>query len=68
MLHPELSPFSAPGPVGANLGDERQFLENPSFRPPFPSPASLEGPVPWLSKRRGFLPEVIERARRHGYV
>lgn len=68
MLHPELSPFSTMGPVGANLGDERQFLENPSFQPPVPSTTSLEGPVPWLPKRRDFRPEVIERARRHGYV
>jgi len=68
MLHPERSPFSGMGPVGANLGDELQFLENPTFLVPFPSEASLEGPVPWLPKRRGFRPEVVERARTLGYV
>lgn len=29
MLHPELSPFAAMGPVGANLGDDRDFLRHP---------------------------------------
>jgi hypothetical protein len=68
MLHPERSPFSGMGPVGANLGDELHFLENPKFVVPFPSETSLETPVPGLPKRSGFRPEVIERARALGYV
>ena len=68
MLHPELSPFSRMGPVGANLGDDLQFLKNPRFQASFSSGASLDGPVPWLSKGRGFQPEVIDRARALGYV
>jgi hypothetical protein len=29
MLHPERSPFASMGPVGANLGDDRDFLRRP---------------------------------------
>jgi hypothetical protein len=67
MLHPERSPFAGLGPVGANLGDELSFLENPKFRAPRPVEVSLDGALPWARDGAGFGADVVERARELGY-
>jgi len=62
MLHPERSPFAGVGPVGANLGDDRTFLRDPTFPPKFvPSPPG-EG-----LNRKEMLPEVAQFAGQYGY-
>jgi hypothetical protein len=61
MLHPENSPFAGLGPVGANLGDDPDFLQNPTF-PPNAVPAGLP---PQAEKQ--ILPEVAQFAAQYGY-
>ncbi|QIB35174.1 sulfotransferase [Ancylobacter pratisalsi] len=39
MMHPEHSPFSRLGPVGANLGNDPEFLGDPTFKPRMAPPA-----------------------------
>ncbi len=68
MLHPERSPFAGLGPVGANLGDEPQFLRNPTFPVRVLQRTTLEGPLPWRRDRAGFRDDVVKRARSLGYV
>lgn len=67
MLHPEASPFAAIGPLGANFGDDPDFLRRPSV-PSRPAEAtSLEGPLPWRPGGAGFADAIAERARGLGY-
>jgi len=67
MLHPEDSPFSSPGPLGAQFGNDPNFMKNPVFRPRNIKMPKLEGSLPWRSDGRGFSPKVIELARDLGY-
>jgi hypothetical protein len=67
MLHPEDSPFSSPGPLGAQFGNDPNFLKNPVFRPKNITLPKLEGPLPWRSDGKGFSPKVIEMAQFLGY-
>ena len=67
MRHPERSPYARYGPRGANFGNDRSFLRNPTLRPERAKDHSLEGPVGWRKGGDGFLPEVKELAREFGY-
>lgn len=67
MKHPERSPYACFGPTGARCGNDIFFLEDPRLRPARAEPQSLDGPLPWRSDGRGFLPEVKELAKRFGY-
>ena len=68
MLHPETSPFALMGPIGANFGDDPQFLRNPYLHPYPGEDASLDTPLPWRTDGAGFSPATVERARALGYV
>lgn len=67
MLHPEQSPYAGFGPIGANLGNDPNFLRSPAFRGGAVAPASLLEPLPWRPDGRGFYREVIQMALRLGY-
>lgn len=67
MLHPEDSPFACLGPLGANLGNDVEFLKSPAFREQAMEQGSLQGALPWRQDGKGFSPEVIEMAGRFGY-
>jgi hypothetical protein len=67
MLHPEDSPFSSPGPWGAQFGNDPNFMKNPVFRPRNIKIPKLEGPLPWRSDGKGFSPKVMDLARELGY-
>jgi len=67
MLHPEDSPFSSPGPLGAQFGNDPNFLKNPVFRPKNITLPKLEGSLPWRSDGKEFTPKVIELAQALGY-
>jgi hypothetical protein len=58
MLHPENSPFARLGPVGANLGDDPEFLRDPTFPPKNLGAATVTSDL---------LPEVAQLATRFGY-
>ena len=69
MKHPEHSPFAAPGPPGATLGNDPGFLADPILRvrpTPAEPPPSLDAILPW-DNRRGLEPEVRQLARDFGY-
>ena len=68
MLRPEKSPFAGPGPFGAHLGDDPQFLGDPRFKKRRAPAPSLEGPLEWRDDGGGFVPEVAERAAALGYA
>jgi len=59
MLHPERSPFACLGPVGANLGDDPAFLQDPTF----PPKAILSGQT--IGSR--LTAEVAQFAAQYGY-
>lgn len=67
MLHPEDSPFACLGPLGANLGNDVEFLKSPAFRARPVAPGSLQGPLPWRPDGKPFTPEVVDLARHFGY-
>ncbi|HEV7859195.1 MAG TPA: sulfotransferase [Pyrinomonadaceae bacterium] len=67
MKHPEHSPYACPGPQGAEFGNDRFFLQNPTLRPEKAPEQSLEGPVSWSASRYGLTREVVELARQFGY-
>lgn len=68
MLHPEHSPYSRPGPYGAEFGFSRTFLQAPGYRHASRPPLSLRQSLPWRQDGKGFVPEVIELAQRLGYT
>jgi hypothetical protein len=68
MMRPELSPFARFGPPTAHLGNDIFFLEQPELRPGRARPQSLDGPLDWRQDGAGFLPEVVDLAKRFGYT
>ncbi len=68
MLHPEESPFAHPGPLGAHLGNDVNFLRSPRFRPGTTvTRASLDGALPWREDEGRFYDVVADLARDLGY-
>ncbi len=67
MVHPEESPYASFGPLGANLGNDPNFLRNPHYQQRPIKPSSLEGPLPWRRDQAGFLPAVVQMAQEYGY-
>jgi hypothetical protein len=67
MKHPERSPYARFGPPGTRLGNDILFLERPAMRPARGQRHSLRGRLEWRMDGYGFLPEVVELARRLGY-
>ena len=61
MLHPENLPFACLGPVGANLGDDPAFLQDPTF----PPKTILSGQTPSIGNR--LAAEVAQFAAKYGY-
>jgi hypothetical protein len=68
MLHPEDSPFAQLGPVGAHLGNDINYLKDPTFRPSRIRESTLAGSLPWRPDGKGFEARVIALARDFGYV
>jgi Sulfotransferase family len=67
MLHPEESPFAMHGPIGANFGDDLQFLRSPHFRRRSIDVPTLDEPLPWRRDGACLSPEIARRARALGY-
>jgi hypothetical protein len=67
MLHPEESPFALMGPVGANFGDDPQFLRNPHLHPYPDEEANFDAPLPWRQDGAGLRTATREQARALGY-
>lgn len=68
MMHPEQSPFARFGPRGARLGNDIRFLESPALHRQRMLSPGLDDPLPWRPDGGGFLPEVVQLARRLGYT
>lgn len=68
MLHPERSPYARPGPYGAESGLGTAFLAAPGYRHEPRQSAALNQPLPWRRDGQGFVPELVELARRLGYT
>ena len=67
MLHPERSPFSGIGPVGAPFGNDINFLRDPVLRPDVVRRVpSLDAPVPWGDGQH-LAPHVRDLATWLGY-
>jgi hypothetical protein len=67
MMHPERSPYASLGPLGANLGNDINFLRSPSYRPGAVLNSALHGPLPWRPDGASLREEVVELARSLGY-
>lgn len=73
MLQPEHGPFSGFGPLGANYGEDPDFLADPRLPDAAGNPLltlpdlSLDGALPWRADGAGFTGEVVARARAWGY-
>lgn len=67
MLHPEDSPFSSLGPLGAHLGNDINFLRAPAPRLGQIPPTTLEGPLSWRKDGKGFGGKVKKLAQWIGY-
>jgi sulfotransferase family protein len=67
MKHPERSPYSRLGPPGAQFGNDRNFLNDPFFRPQAIKPENLDDPLGWRADGAGFWPEVRDLAYEFGY-
>jgi hypothetical protein len=67
MKHPERSPFAHFGPLGAHLGHDPHFLQQPVLRPHATKLQSLEGPLSWREDGVGFSTPVKRLAREFGY-
>lgn len=68
MQRPQDSVYACLGPYGAPLGNDPNFLKSPVFRARAKaSEAQLQGPLPWRSDGKGFIPDVIEIAQQLGY-
>ncbi|KUJ80075.1 sulfotransferase family protein [Ruegeria profundi] len=68
MLHPERSPFATEGPPNARLGNDPGFLADPTLRPFSPPKVPLTARLPWRGDGEGFVPAVVNLARRFGYA
>ena len=67
MLHPEDSPFACLGPLGANLGNDINFLKAPELKRVEVEGSFLEGPLPWRKDGEGFRWTVLKLAQEMGY-
>lgn len=68
MLHPETSPYSRPGPIGAEYGNDPNFLSNPIYASRPIEPGSLDGEVAWgQHQQAGFSAKTLKFARQLGY-
>jgi hypothetical protein len=70
MMHPERSPYSCPGPRGAPLGNDINFLESPEIdrsRLARATEPTLDGELTWR-KGEGFGKPTISLARQFGYT
>jgi hypothetical protein len=68
MKHPERSPFACIGPIGAQFGNDPDFLANPKLRKGSPRTAGFEGPVPWRRDGAGLSADVRRLAEDFGYA
>jgi hypothetical protein len=68
MRHPEGWEFAHQGPPGARFGNDLLFLASPRLRTVRGRSQTLAGPLPWRTDGTGFRPEVVDIARRFGYV
>ena len=69
MMHPELSPYARPGPRGAPLGNDINFLESPTIdrsRLERMAQPTLDGELAWR-KGESFASPTISLARQFGY-
>ncbi len=67
ILRPEDSPYASPGPFGAHLGNDPNFLKSPEYRYRGIEPSSLIGALPWRKDGKGFTADVVELAQAIGY-
>jgi hypothetical protein len=67
MRHPENSPFACLGPIGAQFGNDPNFLEAPEFRESSIRVASLDGALLWRPDNKGFNDKVRKMAEELGY-
>ena len=67
MLRPDHSVYACPGPYGAQLGNDPNFLKSPIFKSRPIALEALAGPLSWREDGKGFIPDVIEIARSLGY-
>jgi len=67
MMHPELSEYARPGPMGAHLGDFPEFMGDPTLPEP-DDEMSLEGALGWREDNAMFLPDTLRLARARGYT
>jgi len=68
MLAPETSPFSKPGPYGAEGGFEQSFLASPKYSPSYSGQSySLDISLPWRPDGSTFSSSLINLAKKFGY-
>ena len=67
MLHPERSPYARPGPCGAHLGNDINFLNNPEYQQREVRRHRLDEELPWRNDDKKLLPRVRHLAQRLGY-
>lgn len=67
VLRPDQSVYACPGPYGAQLGNDPNFLKSPIFKTRPIASEPLEGALSWREDNRGFIPDVLEIARSLGY-
>jgi hypothetical protein len=68
MKHPEQSPYACFGPPSAPMGNDHFFQEDPHLRPTRAVQQSLEGPLVWHPRGKGFSVETKQLAQRLGYT
>jgi hypothetical protein len=68
VKHPERSPYACLGPKGATLGNNRNFLEAPEFRPSTAQQVKLEDPLSWRTDGQGLPARVKQMAQEFGYA
>ena len=67
MLHPERSVYARFGPLGAELGNDPNFLASPSLKDARVSVAALSSDLDWIQPSRKLYPHVQSLARTLGY-
>lgn len=67
MLRTQDSSYACMGPYGAQWGNNPGFQTAPAFRHRPLAPSQLEGPLPWRSDDKEFIPEVLNLARELDY-
>jgi hypothetical protein len=67
MKHPERSPFACLGPPGARLGNDFNFLSDPTLRADMVNVHHLDEPLVWQEQTFHFSEEVKALARSFGY-